>query len=608
MGKMIDRCAISESRKHLLEQGISELVGNEYPTAMSQENKVEQLKDILSLYLEDQESNPVMNYFLSTRFENDEVIELDTSRHHELVFLFLNYENMKTGFTKSFETEIRNKISPSGSNLPQDNITVSVFYLNNESVTIAQIKDRLRENKDLLGIYIFDFGVDSNQTPNKIDELELCSGFTIEDLLSNVERGGRKIMLGLFSQRVQDIIFKPHDLLEAFMEKSCSENIATMVLPACKKPIEQRMMMELAGLIEFLKYIFNSPDDYRKAVIMAQEGVKGRVATHIGDYTEAELENIARACTIFFGYEHQKIQFHGSRETSYFIEMRDKHKTFIRQLDVEIQNIEDDEGGYFFEECNDIAHHISKFVFEALYGLNVLIQFLGTSDNHQRFKKFIFSIVMSLQYDFFDDEKKRKGLKEQIVRDNWERFNAQEDANLIGKEVYSRLNEQTTEIAFLRGVERGVSDMLKTTNLSGSSLIFEFLSEGHSSIDTLNQLKQFLQNNPGNTIPLVHQRMITPILYFLETGIVENLLKIYFQCRYVTHRPSLTRQLPITRRYSYLFWSKNDKLELNRDHLQKSLSKVNEAATKLKREGFSYLEVPANDVEDRLDWFKEVNS
>ena len=567
------------------------------------------MNDILSLFLEGEEKIPVMNYIFSTRVEDNEAIELDITRHHELVFLFLNYEKMKKKFIAEFETQIRKKVAPSGHNLPKDNITVSVFFLNNDTLTIAQIKDRLRGNKDLLGIYIFDFGEECMQSTRQIKELELCPGFTLRDLLSDVNYEEQKIMLGLFSQRVQDIIFRYNSMLEDFMEQPCSQNIATLILPASKNPVKQEIMLELAGIIEFLKHIFNSPDCYRKAIISAQKEIKERMVDGFKDTIENQeivYEKTAQACTIFLGYEHQKFNFHGSRETSYHIAMRHIHKTLLLQIDETIQNIEDDEGEYAFDECDKIAKHISQFTFCSLHGLNVLVQYLGDDEKLQRFKKLIFSIVMALQSDFFRDSERTELFEREII-DNWTRFNTENGANLIGKDIYSRLNKQSTEIAFMRGVEYSLGDIIESRKTKGSSLIFQSLCPDHSSSETLVELKKFLQNNSGNSIPRIHQWIITPILYLLETEILNNLLAIYFQCRDVTHSPPLAQQMPINVSYGFLFWSK-DRMVLNRDKLQTSLSKVNEKVLKLERKDFHYRDVPVGVTGDPLDWFEGVKS
>lgn len=610
----MDNCNIVLARNCIFVESTDQhLSGGQ--TLESPQVQIQRLDDIFSLYEQGTEIYPVVNYRLSRPNGGQQEVQLDVREHHELVFLFMNFD-FPVKFIKDFEERIKDKIIPSGSNLPKDNITINAFYLDGSNYTMSSIKDCIKGNSDLLGIYIFDFNEESEQQDiGGIESFELCqiedangyfSRYTLEDLLGSAERSdfkSEKIMLGLFSQRLQDNVFQYPEKLPQFME-DFERDVATVILPASKRPGGQKLNVELAGFIEFLESFFNSPETYRNAIEDAQKEIKNRIFNRFENSDQTlELErNASRASTIFVGYENQGFRLHGNIEQSPRMPMRHTHKTSFRQIDTLINEIEEEEREYSLEECNNIAEHISKYVFWSLQGLNVLLQYLQSSEQGKRFKKLIFSYVMALQDDFFVEGTERKELHGEGLLQNWERFEQSPNANIIGAEVYSRLNRQSTESAFLRGLGLSNRDISNVKMHKGSSLIFNHLCPGESSSETLSQLKDFL--NQAN-VPPIDNSYIPSWNFIFDQELVSNLLSLYFQCREVTHAPGLAKQLPIEARYSFLYWSEKRKT-LQRDQLQETLSKLKEGFLKLDCDEFSYHEVPENVIQDSLEWFRGV--
>ena len=577
---------------------------------------IESLGGIFSLFEDNDNFHPVVNYKIFPPAIQNTLKSLDSHSQIDLIFLFMNYDN-SNGFTNEFEKLVKKKIAPASLNLPEDKISIKAFSIDGDEYTMSAITDSIQDNPHLRGIFIFDF----NEAPevanlNQIEELKLCEirssngndeCYTLKKLLQtmNYIEGSQALIIGLFTQQLQTSIFQDEYLLDSFLNE-LGEDIAAVILPASRNPIEHDFMFELAGFIEFLQFFFTTEGPYLDAVDAAQKEIKARIIAEYREEGMFDEEAASRASTIFLGCEKNRVSSNISQAKGFQFEMRDIHKTHLTQIDQVISEIEDDEDSiYDSDACNKIVEEIKKYVFSSLHGLNLLINFLEhENDEHVYLKKLIFSLIMGMQVDLFTDSTREKLKNRGELLQKWQRFHEAQgsDARIIGQPTFSRLEEQTTEAKYMRGLEFSLAD-LRTNTGKGSSLIFQQLCVEESCPEILTKLISSLEDR-SIPIPPVHQKSIQLTLHLIfNKEIISSLLAIYFQCKDVTHNPSLVDTMAVNPSYSCLFWSR-ERTSLNKAKLQKHLSKLNEAILDTECQEFSYNEVGREVKTGPLGWFK----
>ena len=351
-----------------------------------------------------------------------------------------------------------------------------VFTINiNEDVTSwSRLADAL-ENPSVRGIFLFDFETQPNEDllpeiqnlrlwqtaldsiQKEILDLRHSTKYltlhTIISKIKDTQKTNGELMLGLFSQQVQTSIFQTEYLLDEFMLE-LGDGFASILLPASKNPNQQKLWFEFAGFIETIQLFFTTDDYILNAAQTAQEEIKARIMAKSPDDT-FEDKTAACASTIFLGAEKKRVTSNSSYTENIEFEMRPVHVTGFTQIDKLINEIEEnEEREYSSEECHKITDHIKNFIFNALHGINQLINLLDSDNEDEvQFKKFIFSAMMGMQIDLFTDKTRTELCDADELQNKWRRFNAADGrkSRIIGREVYSRLEEQSSESKFLRG-------------------------------------------------------------------------------------------------------------------------------------------------------------
>ena len=588
---------------------------------------IDSLDEIVSFFEENEQIYPVMNYKkYDDSLRTPNVKHLDVHTRGDLVFLFINYEGSKK-FTLEFEQYMENKIGLASSNLSTDKISIKAININEDPNSWSRLVDAL-ETPSVEGVFLFDF--DSHPNDNRLLEIKklrlwqhrldsiqkeildddsaeyLTLQLIISKIRGNQESNGQ-LMLGLFSQQVQTSIFDTEDLLDEFMD-FLGGDFSSILLPASKNPKKQNLWFEFAGFIETIRSFFTTEDYLLSAAQTAQEEIKARIMTkrHSDIFDE---KTAASASSIFLGAEKNRVISSPSITENVEFPMRPAHRTGFTQIDDFIDEIEeDDERKYSSAECHEITDHIKHYIFNALHGINQLIYLLDTKNKDEElFKKFIFSAMMGMQFDLFTD-KTRTGLSDpDELQNKWSRFNSADDWDnrIIGRDVYSRLEEQSSESKFLRGLDFAIEDLRKD-NARGSSLIFRLLcpDKEDKGGDVLNRLIACLSDGTIK-IPVIARNDIQSTHLVFNKEIRKNLLSIYFQCRDITHKPALVKTMEVQPIYSFLFWS-SQRAALNRSKLQNSLGKLKEAVSQLECQQFTYGEVAAEVITAELSWFNDV--
>jgi hypothetical protein len=624
---LIDRCAISEARNSLFiprdEHFDSEV---EHAPIHQKLMIIESLDEIVSFFEQNEQIYPVMNYKNYDRSpRNPSVNHFDIHTRADLVFLFINYEGSEK-FTRQFEQYMEGKMSLASANLSSDKISIKAININGDKISSSRLAEAL-ESSNLRGIFLFDFDKLPNVGilnriqnfrlfQNTLDTIEkgilglqtTTQYLTLETIISKIrdeQEGNKQLMLGLFSQQVQTSIFDTEDLLDEFMEY-LGDDFASILLPASKNPNQQNLWFEFAGFIETIQSFFTTDEYFLSAAQTAQEEIKSRIMGKIQHDTFDE-KTAASASTIFLGAEKRRIISQPSNTEIIEFPMRGVHVTGFTQIDELIDAIEEDEEReYNSEECHKITDHIKNFIFSALHGINQLINLLNLEKNDDvLFKKFIFSTIMGMQKDLFTDETRTELSDADELQQKWVRFNATRESRIIGHDVYSREDRQSSESKFLRAAKHTIHHLGKDSG-NGSSLIFKLLCPDMqiNSGDILNKLITSL-NDGSIIIPPIALNDVQSTLLVFDKGIHENLLKLYFQCREVTHAPALVEAMEVQPIYSFLFWS-SERATLNRNKLQKTLEQLNAAVSHSECQQFTYGEVAAEVITAELSWFSDA--
>jgi len=624
---MIDRCAISEARSSLFDAHGNSCLSEINQAPVHQKlTAIDSLDEIVSFFEENEQIYPVVNYKKYDDNRRTTISHFDVHTRADLVFLFINYEGSEK-FTHEFERYMENKIALASSNLSTDKISIKAIIINEVQNSWSRLVDAL-ETPSIRGLFIFDF--DSHSDVNRLSEIKkfrlwqpsldsiqkeilgahATEYLTLQTIISKIrgnQESNQQLMLGLFSQQVQTSIFDTEDLLDEFME-FLGGDFASILLPASKSPNQQNLWFEFAGFIETIQSFFTTEDYLLGAAQTAQEEIKARIMTKRHQDTFDE-KTAASASSIFLGAENNRVSSRPSITENIEFPMRPIHRSGFTQIDDLIDEIEeDDERKYGSEECNKITDHIKHFIFNALHGINQLIDLLDSEkEDDVLFKKFIFSAMMGMQVDLFTDKTRTVLRDDSELQNKWIRFNTADkwDSRIIGQNVYSRLEEQSSESKFLRGLDYAIEDLRKD-NRKGSSLIFQLLCPDNEDRggDVLNRLIACLSDGSIRTPPIAQNDIQSTHLVF-NREIRNNLLSIYFQCREITHKPALVKTMEVQPIYSFLFWS-SERAALNRGKLQKSLQKLNEAISRSECQQFTYGEVAAEVITAELSWFNEV--
>jgi len=622
---MIGRCNITHARRFLFEHGYSDEGEVFKPGLLEQSQKtrlqIDSVGKLRSVAMDENgDLMPVVNYFVKSVHQDS--ITWDSNEEISLLFLFTNYTDRKLDntFAKSFEQFLSDKISSTRMNRPKDKIKIKAIRIDGEFSTLASIRDHVRDS-NLRGVFIFDFNTNLEQEQLG-DILETVlhqqEEYTLKDLIKdNLDVLGddktRRVLLGLFSQHIQSSIFEDEELLDNLLDDLDEkyENMATLILPASRDLVSSKFMFELSGLIEFMNAFFNVNEKYLSAVESAQHEIQKRVT---GGATGGKdiLVKTANASTIFLSGEMCKISSEITQQHSNRIEMRGVHITHFEEIDKYLRDLEREEiREYHSQQCNKIVEFISGYLFQSLHGMNILATSLNKDDDNEKsLLKVLFSMVMSLQSDTFVDPKTSKEVPRTRLKDKnkleekWDRFLDDSERRIIGKEVYKRLDPQTTELKYLRGIVGAYKDMLNNTASKGSLLILSALVDGFEpqmGAEYMEKLKHYMAEGQFSPTALTDIRVARYLL--LEEKVSAAFIKIYSLCKEVTHSPALKKTIPgQPTEYMKLLWAKDQK-PLNRNKFQDKLCIINEVLRGLKEHPLKYSEVGENTIEESLGWW-----